>query len=195
MESSVRMPTADLASALEVSDQRLVGDDDVDELDRLRAGRVAQLKQEQTWRHSGHGSLRELADEVEFLDVLQPRERGVVLISDGASDRCTQLLEVFEGLAQKHVETQFCHLELENAGLLAHAVDLDEGVPVVFVLKHGQVIKSLSPSQLFQLGAISSPKFRQHIGSLLRNLGAIGSDDALKVEGSDSESDGERGLH
>eukprot|EP00930_Biecheleria_cincta_P102204 TRINITY_DN93899_c0_g1_i1.p1 TRINITY_DN93899_c0_g1~~TRINITY_DN93899_c0_g1_i1.p1 ORF type:complete len:209 (+),score=45.13 TRINITY_DN93899_c0_g1_i1:52-627(+) len=181
-----------MASALHKNDHRLLDAEPLtgveqDELRRLRADRIKEMQKEQVWRQSGQGSLRELEDEIEFMEVLQPRERGVVLIFDGASDLRAELLEVFEELAEKCVETQFCHLELENAGLLAHAVDLDEGVPVVFVLSHGKLTTSLPPSKLFELGAVTSSKFRQHIRSLLQSLGAIFPESEPKNADSDSE--------
>mmetsp|Transcript_30771 Transcript_30771/g.95687 ORF Transcript_30771/g.95687 Transcript_30771/m.95687 type:complete len:209 (+) Transcript_30771:29-655(+) len=160
--------------------------DDVDELQQIRAARIAQMKQEREWRESGHGELRELADEVEFMDVMQPRARGVLLICDrGAHASSEQLLQILEDLARRHVEAQFCHLELENAGLLAHAVDLDEGVPVVMVVKHGKVAQSLPPSKLFARAAATSPKFRRHFVALLKQAGCIDAD--AKDEESDSE--------
>mmetsp|Transcript_4408 Transcript_4408/g.8908 ORF Transcript_4408/g.8908 Transcript_4408/m.8908 type:complete len:206 (+) Transcript_4408:1-618(+) len=182
-----------LAEAADVRQNQVAGVEE-DELQQLRSARIAIMKQEKEWRESGQGCLRELADEVEFMDVLQPRERGVVLVCDGNSDRRSQeLLEVLEDLAKKHVEAQFCHLELENAGLLAHAVDLDEGVPVIFVLKHGKVVTSLPPSRIFALSSASSPTFRHNITSLLRRVGGIGSgeNDADSDSGCESD-DGNR---
>merc|ERR1712228_31522 len=103
------------------------------------------------------------------MDVLQPRERGVCLVCDGAAERFSELLDYLEELAKRHVETQFCHLELENAGILAQAVDLDRGVPVIFVLRYGKVVTSLPPAMLFEHGPASSCKSRRHLLSLLRN--------------------------
>ena len=48
----------------------------------------------------------------------------------------------------KHVEAQFCHLEYTKAGLISAMVDLDEGLPVVFILKHGKVTHALPPARL-----------------------------------------------
>merc|ERR1712187_397205 len=143
------------------------------------------MKQEHEWLEAGQGRLRELADEIEFMDVLQPRERGVCLLCDGAAERYSDLLDLFERLAKQHIGTQFCHLELENAGVLVHAVDLDHGVPVVFVTHHGKVTTSLTPPVLFERGSASSPKFRAHVLKLLWNAGAMDLSDAH----ADSDSD------
>merc|ERR1712232_1405625 len=88
----------------------------------------------------------------------------------------------------KHVEAQFCHLELEKAGILSAILDLDEGLPVVFVLKHGQVTRALPPAQLFQFSSASSPMFAKHLASMLRRVGGIGSGTNTN---SDSECDSE----
>mmetsp|Transcript_38852 Transcript_38852/g.77056 ORF Transcript_38852/g.77056 Transcript_38852/m.77056 type:complete len:199 (+) Transcript_38852:78-674(+) len=174
MEASWRMPTASMNARLEVSDDRIVNlDSDDDELKQIRRARIAQILQEQSWRDAGQGSLRELGDEVEFLDVLQPRERGVCLVCDGATERFAEILDLLEVLAKKYLGTQFCHLELENAGVLADAMDLENGIPVVFVVKHGKVVSSLSPAKLFERGPSGSPKFRRHFLSLLRASGGI----------------------
>merc|ERR1712194_158615 len=159
---------------------------EIDDMTQLRAARLAELKQEKEWREAGHGELRELADEVEFLEVMEPRERGVLLISDRANSAASeQILQIMEELARLHVEAQFCFLELENAGMLAHAVALDEGVPVVLALKRGVVSATLPPSQLFSKASASSPKFRRHFIVLLQRAGCID----LDVKAEDSESD------
>merc|ERR1719476_390877 len=59
-------------------------EDDPDaELRRAREARMAQMKNEHTWRQQGHGSLRELANEREFVEAIGPHERAIVLLDDG----------------------------------------------------------------------------------------------------------------
>merc|ERR1712224_142460 len=121
-----------------------------DELQQIRAMRMAKMQQEQRLRQQGHGKLRELRNEADFIGVVKPRERAVVLLSDGVSDkRVPDVTTALEELAKKHVEAQFCHLEVENAGILSAMLDLDDGLPVVYVLKHGQVTASFPPRRLF----------------------------------------------
>lgn len=161
-----------------------------DELRRLRAARVAAMQQEQSYRSAGHGKLRELENTADFIGVVLPRERAVVLLSDSTMDKeAPEVMEALEDLAKRHVEAQFCHLELEKATILSHILDLDAGLPVVFVLKHGQVKSSLPPGRLFEFSSASSPKFKGHLATLLRRAGAIGSgaDDANSDSGNESE--------
>jgi len=160
-----------------------------DELKALRARRLAEMQQEKTWRASGHGKLRELNNEADFIGVVQPRERAVVLLSDSMHDKeAPEMVEAMEKLAVKHVEAQFCHLEYSKAGLIGAMVDLDEGLPVVFVLKHGKVTRSMPPGTLFQFSSASSPMFAKHLASMLRRVGGIGSGTNTN---SDSECDSE----
>merc|ERR1712232_1351104 len=99
-----------------------------------------------------------------------------------------ELVEAMEKLCKKHVEAQFCHLEYTKAGLISSMVDLDEGLPVVFVLKHGKVTCALPPARLFEFSSASSPMFTKHLGSMLRRVGGIGSGTNTN---SDSECDSE----
>eukprot|EP00401_Gymnodinium_catenatum_P078283 CAMPEP_0117511992 /NCGR_PEP_ID=MMETSP0784-20121206/28799_1 /TAXON_ID=39447 /ORGANISM="" /LENGTH=317 /DNA_ID=CAMNT_0005307693 /DNA_START=198 /DNA_END=1148 /DNA_ORIENTATION=+ len=150
-----------VSRAAAVAPQKPVEVNEDDELQRLRKARLAQMQQEQQWRQSGHGQLRELNNEVDFIGVVKPRERAVVLLSEGGySDRqAPEVIEALEQLAKKHVEAQFCHLELAKAGLLSCIVNLDEGLPVVFILKHGEVTHSLPPPRLFEFCSSTSPMF------------------------------------
>eukprot|EP00929_Paragymnodinium_shiwhaense_P055668 TRINITY_DN27884_c0_g1_i1.p1 TRINITY_DN27884_c0_g1~~TRINITY_DN27884_c0_g1_i1.p1 ORF type:complete len:279 (-),score=75.45 TRINITY_DN27884_c0_g1_i1:171-1007(-) len=165
------------------------GPSEDDELKQLRAMRLAQMQQENTWRASGHGKLRELNNEADFIGVVQPRERAVVLLSDSIRDKeHPEMVEAMEQLCKKHVEAQFCHLEYTKAGLISALVDLEQGLPVVFVLKHGKVTSALQPSRLFEFSSASSPLFSKHLASMLRRIGGIGSGIATN---SDSECDSE----
>eukprot|EP00928_Gymnodinium_smaydae_P011838 TRINITY_DN1432_c0_g1_i2.p1 TRINITY_DN1432_c0_g1~~TRINITY_DN1432_c0_g1_i2.p1 ORF type:complete len:277 (-),score=66.22 TRINITY_DN1432_c0_g1_i2:97-927(-) len=161
-----------------------------DELKKLRAQRMAQMQQEQSWRQQGHGKLRELQNEADFIGVVKPRERAVVLLSDSTADKETpEVADALVSIAKKHVEAQFCHLELEKAGILSAILNLDDGLPVVLVLKHGQVTRSFPPESLFEYSSASSPMFPKHLASMLRRAGGIGSgvQDANSDSGCESE--------
>jgi len=168
-----------------------------DELRRLREQRLAQMKTEHSWREQGHGRLRELVSDKDFVQVVRPHERAVVLLTDSITDRTVEdVTEALQELAKKHVEAQFCHLELQNAGIMSIMLNLDEGVPVVFVLKHGEVKASLPPRRLFEFASASSPLFSRHLASLLRRVGGIGSgiEDANSDSGCDSEEEERRRI-
>lgn len=160
-----------------------------DQLRQLRAARLAQMQQEHSWRASGHGHLRELNNEADFIGVVRPRERAVVLLADSSSNEAPNIEEALVKLAKKHVEAQFCSLPLEKAGIISAILNLEEGLPVVFVLKHGQVTQSLPPRFLFEYSSASSPLFPKHLASLLRKCGGIGSgvDNANSDSGDESE--------
>ena len=87
-----------------------VAEDEEDELMRLRRERKAQLQQESVWKKQGHGSLRELADEKEFVQTIAPHERALVLLDDGRSSAGEVCRKVLGRLASKHLEAQFCSL-------------------------------------------------------------------------------------
>lgn len=166
-----------------------------DELQRIRAARIDQMQNAHRLIASGHGKLRELHNEADFIGVVRPRERAVVLLSDRDHDRSVpDVTAALEELAKKHVEAQFCHLELSNAGILSAILNLDEGLPVVYVLKHGEVTCALPPARLFSLSSASSPMFPKHLASLLRKVGGIGSgaDDANSDSGCESEEEENR---
>jgi len=168
-----------------------------DELRRLRQQRLEQMKKEHSWREQGHGRLLELVSDKDFVQVVRPHERAVVLLTDSVADKTVEdVTEALQELAKKHVEAQFCHLELENAGIMSIMLNLDEGLPVVFVLKHGEVKVSLPPRRLFEFASASSPLFSKHLASLLRRVGGIGSgvEDANSDSGCDSEEEERRRM-
>ncbi|CAK9059298.1 unnamed protein product [Durusdinium trenchii] len=126
--------------------------DEEDELTRLRRERKAQLQKEQIWKKQGHGALRELADEKEFVQSIAPHERAVMLLDDGGSAAGW--------------------LSAEKAFFLTQMIDL-QAFPTIFVLSYGEVTRHLPPSQLFCYSSASSPLFPKHFRSLLHRSGAI----------------------
>ncbi|CAK9059296.1 unnamed protein product [Durusdinium trenchii] len=146
--------------------------DEEDELTRLRRERKAQLQKEQIWKKQGHGALRELADEKEFVQSIAPHERAVMLLDDGGSAAGEVCRKVLGRLASKHLEAQFCWLSAEKAFFLTQMIDL-QAFPTIFVLSYGEVTRHLPPSQLFCYSSASSPLFPKHFRSLLHRSGAI----------------------
>merc|ERR1712187_206911 len=80
-----------------------------------------------------------------------------------------------DNLAKKHVEAQFCSMEVEKAGIMSAILNLDEGLPVLFICKYGEVTSMLTPARLFEFSSAPSPLFGKHLASLLRKFGGIGS--------------------
>jgi len=160
-------------------------DDYETDLRRAREARLAQLKEEQTWKIQGHGSLRELVNEREFVEIIGPHERGVMLLDDGHAPAAEDVKRALDRLAKTHMEAQFCRLPAERATFLTRMVEL-EGLPAIFVLHKGQVTRHLPPSRLFEYASASSPLFKGHLERLLHRAGALLSVD----DGSSSEGDG-----
>eukprot|EP00438_Fugacium_kawagutii_P001705 Skav202847 [mRNA] locus=scaffold2311:33361:33792:+ [translate_table: standard] len=133
----------------------------------------------------GHGSLRELVSEKEFVETIAPHERALVLLDDGAASAGEVCRKVLGRLASKHLETQFCWLPAERAFFLTQMVDL-QGLPTIFVLSYGEVTRHLPPSQLFSYSSASSPLFPKHLRNLLRRSGAIENTDDSE-SGSDAD--------
>jgi len=162
-------------------------DEKEDEWQRLRAARMARLRDEDTWRRQGHGKLRELADEREFVEAIRPHERAVALLDDGRSAVADDVRGALESLAKCHMETLFCRLPADRAMFLTHMVEL-EGLPTIFVLRDGAVRRHLPPSRLFEYASASSPLFKGHLARLLQKVDAVTSDD----KGSSSEEEEEK---
>jgi len=174
------------AQAAQMAQAQIPVESEDDDLRKLREARKAQLQTESSFRRQGHGYLRELANECEFIGVVKPHERAVVLLDEGGS-AASEVSDALAGLAKKHLEAQFCRIPIDKAGLLQTVVDLDEGLPIIFVLKHGAVRMSLAPRRLFEFSSASSPMFSRHLQRLLRSVGAIGSGE--EKGSSDSEPD------
>mmetsp|Transcript_5434 Transcript_5434/g.16156 ORF Transcript_5434/g.16156 Transcript_5434/m.16156 type:complete len:234 (+) Transcript_5434:74-775(+) len=163
------------------------GEEDPDaELRRLRAARMAQMRDEHAWRRQGHGELRELADEREFVEAIKPHERAVVLLDDGRSAVGDDVRKALAKIAKAHLEAQFCRLPADRAFFLTHMVEL-EGLPTLFLLRDGEVTRHLPPSRLFEYASASSPLFAGHLVRLLHRAGALTSAEGA----SDSEDEDE----
>jgi len=159
------------------------GQGEQDELKILRRQRMEKMRMEQAWKKQGHGSLRELANEVEFVEVIQPHERALVLLDDGKGGACDEVNAALAKIATRHMETQFCRLPVDRARFLTHMVEL-EGFPTIFVLSHGEVSRALPPRRLFEFCSASSPLFGGHLTRMLHKIGAI-----LNSDGAESDDD------
>mmetsp|Transcript_36233 Transcript_36233/g.82061 ORF Transcript_36233/g.82061 Transcript_36233/m.82061 type:complete len:302 (-) Transcript_36233:11-916(-) len=160
-----------------------------EELRRLRAARVAQMQEESVWRAQGHGRLRELEDEAEFIKAIKPHERALVLLHDGSSAVSDDVRTSLEALAPRSLEAQFCCLHARKAFFLTQMVNL-QGLPAIFILREGKVVQHLPPAALFANSSASSPLFKQHLRRLLRAADVLldlGDDDGDASEESEGE--------
>ncbi|CAD7970031.1 unnamed protein product [Amoebophrya sp. A25] len=156
---------------------------DVDELTLLREKRKAQMRREaqmaQHWKKLGHGSLRDIASERDFFTEVKPHERSVVLIHD--TGRPGAVSSYLRELAPKHLETGIFQLAETKAYFLLQMLDIpDGGLPLLFVLRHGEVICRISR------GILCDPSMTTR--KLERLLKAR---DAFGEGGKDDSSDGE----
>ena len=157
--------------------------DEEAELLRLRRERRAQLQRESAWKGQGHGFLKELKDEKEFVESIAPHESAVVLLDDGNA-ACQVCRKWLARWAPQHLEAHFCFLKAENAFFLTQMIHL-EALPTLFVLSYGEVTKHLPPSQLFCHASASSPLFPKHFQSLLHRSGVIQQPEEIDSEDSD----------
>lgn len=161
-----------------------------DDLKKLRQERMRQMQDEKRWKELGHGEMRELTNEREFLGVIKPHERAVVLLDDGLAKSADEVLRALQRLAKRHIETQFCCLHADNAFFLTQMVEL-EGLPAIFIVEEGKVTKQLTPAMLFEYSSASSPLFIKHLARALLRVGGIsnaegGSSSAEEDEEQDS---------
>jgi len=162
-----------------------------DEMKRMRRERLAQLQNEQSWRQQGHGSLRELVSESDFIETIKPHDRAVVLLDDGGHGAELEVQRALAKLATVHIETQFCRLPVDRAIFLTSMVAL-EGLPTVLILHNGQVTLTMSPQMLFQNASASSPLFKSHLAKLLHRVGAVATAEGDSGSENDDDSDDER---
>lgn len=170
--------------------QQAAEDDEEAELRKMREARMQQMKKEQMWKAQGHGKLRELADEREFLEAIKPHERVITLLDDGFSAAGDEVRAVLEKIAPGHLETFFCYLPANRAFFLTHTVEL-EGLPAIFALQNGQVRRHLPPSTLFEYASATSPMFKKHLVRLLHRIGSLSTTDGGGSSGSDDDEDAE----
>lgn len=165
-------------------------DDEEAQLRKMREARMQQLRNEQKWKAQGHGALRQLADEREFLEAIKPHERVITLLDDGHSTAGEEVRGVLEKIAPSHLETFFCYLPANRAFFLTHTVEL-EGLPAIFTLHNGQVRRHLPPSTLFEYASATSPLFKKHLLRLLHRIGSLTTTDGGGSSGSDDDEEAE----
>lgn len=170
--------------------QQAAEDDAEAELRRMREARKKQLQNEQMWKAQGHGKLRELHDEREFLEAIKPHERVVTLLDDGHSAAGDEVRAALEKAAPSHLETFFCYLPADRAFFLTHTVEL-EGLPAIFTLQSGQVRRHLPPSKLFEYASATSPLFKKHLLRLLHRVGSLTTTDGGGSSGSEDDEEAE----
>ncbi|CAD7961092.1 unnamed protein product [Amoebophrya sp. A120] len=174
---------------------------EMDELALLREKRKEQLRREQQmtqhWKSQGHGVLRDIASEREFFQQVKPHERSVVLLYSNSGVRNTaKIRDILASLAKKHLETQVFQLEEQKAHFMLQLLDVpDGGLPILFLLRHGEVICRISR------GIICDDSLTERkLEKLLKTRDAFGegtvsSDDEANNSDEQEDSDLENGKH
>jgi len=138
LETAMRAAEAKVDKALEA----LENPDD-DELDRLRASRLAQLKKRQAdqrkWMDAGHGEYSELSSEKEFFPTVQKSKLTVVHFYRQATFRCNIVDKHLKILAQKHVETKFVKLNAEKCPFLVDRLMI-KILPTILIVIDSQIV-------------------------------------------------------
>merc|ERR1712232_799049 len=110
-----------------------------------------------------------MGDEAEFVQIIGPHERGIVLLDDERSPQAEFVRRALLRLSKIHLEAQFCRLRSERAHFLTQMVEL-EALPTIFVTNHGQVTRHLPPSIIFENCSSNSPLLAANIARLLERM-------------------------
>ena len=93
---------------------------DEDEVERLRAARLARLKsaagERAAWAARGHGAVREPADQAAFFAEVKTEARAVVHFYRGSNRRCDIVDAHLRALAPRHMETKFLRVDAVSGG-------------------------------------------------------------------------------
>jgi len=123
----------------------------MDDLEKIRLARIEEMKKEKLmrdhWKAQGHGRYREIENERTFFKEVGPHERAVCLIHEDNDDLGNHLHTELGALAESHLETAFLRLRESKAHFMVQMLDL-EGLPSLFILRHGKVTESVGPSAL-----------------------------------------------
>lgn len=123
-----------LLGVLEAEEEKLdrkiqdLNDMDEDEVERLRAKRLDQMKkfskQKAEWLANGHGEYRECDDQKRFFDELRAAPRAVVHFYRPSTRRSEIVDKHFYALAAKHIETKFLRVNAEKSPFLVERLHI-----------------------------------------------------------------------
>ncbi|ODV89251.1 hypothetical protein CANCADRAFT_135280 [Tortispora caseinolytica NRRL Y-17796] len=98
------------------------------------ASHLAQLKK---YRDAGNGSLVNYTNERDLMQTCIDSDRTIVHYKLNSFERCRILSEHLEKLAQKHWESKFIEISVENAPFLVAKLDI-KTLPVLIGYNHQQ---------------------------------------------------------
>lgn len=141
-----------LLTALEAEEEKLdaqldkLEKMDEDELERLRRGRIEQMKklhsQKSEWLAQGNGEYREITDQKRFFEELKPSHRAVVHFYRSTTRRCEIVDRHLHILARKHIETKFIRVNAEKAPFLCERLNIWM-LPTMVLVREGKTDHSI----------------------------------------------------
>ena len=141
-----------LLQAAEIVEQQIdneiqkVDDMDEDDMDAIRARRLAQLKrakaQKDKWANKGHGAVQEFTTPEEFFKSVKENERVAVHFYRDATERCQVLNQHLDKIAPKHFETLFAKVNAEKVEGLAEHFNIFM-LPTLMLIEGGKTQNSI----------------------------------------------------
>ncbi|KAG8470151.1 hypothetical protein KFE25_008572 [Diacronema lutheri] len=124
-----------------------------DDLEALRALRLAQIKERQQrveeWKRLGHGTYSELHSDREFFEEVARHARCVVALFDANAQFDASLVHgALSRIAPLHLETKLCCIAAEKAPMLSAHVAI-ERLPVLFLVRGGKVVDKIPIDRSF----------------------------------------------
>lgn len=115
-------------------------DDDDDAVAGLREKRLQQLHEEMSrakvMKETAHGTYSEVKDEKELMNITTSTKLCVVHFSKSDFNRCRIMDEKLRALAEKHFDTRFVKIDVENAPFLVVKLGV-QVLPCVIAFKDG----------------------------------------------------------
>jgi len=103
-------------------------ENDEDELERIRAKRMTQLKNAQDkraeWLRNGHGQLNEINSDKDFFEEAKGSKKLVVHFYRNTTMRSKILDEHLKVLAKQHVETKFLKLDVDKCDWIVQRLNI-----------------------------------------------------------------------
>ncbi|XP_067008966.1 thioredoxin domain-containing protein 9 [Anabrus simplex] len=115
--------------------------DNLDDLDKLRQQRLKELKnqakQQQEWLSLGHREYTEIPEEKDFFDLTKKSKNFVCHFYKDDSPRCKIVDHHMKILANSHIETKFCKIDVLRAPFLTGKLRI-KIIPTIALIKDGK---------------------------------------------------------
>jgi len=116
-------------------------ENDEDELERIRAKRMKELKNAQdkraVWLRNGHGALNEINSDKDFFEEAKGSKKLVVHFYRNTTLRCKILDEHLKVLAKQHLETKFLKLDVDKCDWIVQRLNI-RIIPTMAIVLDGK---------------------------------------------------------